>query len=88
MTIDEHSSQHIEISYNVENRLKSKQELRILARVYDAGGQELASAIYMGEFPAGSSRRYSKVFTGLSRALSEGEIPGKADVRIYPRRVF
>lgn len=88
VVIENSGSQFIELSYQVENRLSKVQELRILVRVYDAKGAELASAMYMADFPAKSSRRYTKILDKLNRSLAEGETPAKAEVSIYTRRVF
>ena len=86
--IENSGSQFIELSYQVENRLSKDQELRILVRVYDAKGAELASAMYMAEFPAKSLQRYTKMLDKLNRSLEEGEIPARAEVSIYTRKVF
>lgn len=86
--VDSYSGAHVEISYEVENKLKKDMELRILAVVYDLDGAELASAMYMGSFPASTKRRYTKNLTDLARGLAETEIPGKVVVKVYPRRVL
>lgn len=88
VVIENSGSQFIELSYQVENRLSKVQELRILVRVYDTKGAELASAMYMAEFPAKSLQRYTKMLDKLNRSLEEGEIPARAEVSIYTRKVF
>lgn len=88
VVIENSGSQFIELSYQVQNKLEKDQQLRILARVYDTQGTELASAMYMADFPAKSSRRYTKMLDKLNRSLEEGEIPSRAEVSIYTRKVF
>lgn len=86
--IEDYSSQHVEISYRVENKLRRNLELRILAAVFDTEGKELSSSMYMLEIEAGQTKYYSKIFDNLSRNLAEGEVPAQARVRIYPRRII
>ncbi|HOH47078.1 MAG TPA: hypothetical protein PLX59_04505 [Candidatus Cloacimonadota bacterium] len=88
ITIVDYSSQHVEISYKVENKLQKDLELRLLAKVFDAKGAELASAMYTMEIGASQTLHYSKIFDTLNRALAEGEAPAKAVVSIYPRKAI
>ncbi len=88
ISIVDYGTQHIEISYKVQNKLRKNLELRMLAKVYDAKGEELASAMYMMEIGALDTLSYSKIFDTLNRALAEGEAPARALVRIYPRKVL
>lgn len=86
--IADYGTNFINLDYTVENRGKALREVRILAKVYDTQGAELASAMFLIEVPPRTKQARNKVFDELSRSLKEGEVPGKAEAKLYLRKVI
>lgn len=87
VTISRSGSQFIELEYKIANLASRPEEVKLLARVWDKDGNELASSLFSIELPANSSASRSKLLDKLNRILNEGEIPAKADISLYTRRV-
>jgi len=86
--VTEFGSNYIKADYTVQNLSKHSREIKLLAKVFDTSGQELASAMFIIEVPPSSKQIRTKVFDELTRPLKEGETPGKAEVRLYLRKVI
>lgn len=86
--VTEFGSNYIKADYTVQNLSKHSREIKLLAKVFDTSGQELASAMFIIEVPPSSKQIRNKVFDELTRPLKEGETPGKAEVRLYLRKVI
>ncbi len=86
--VTEYGSNYIKADYTVQNLSKHSREIKLLAKVFDTSGQELASAMFIIEVPPSSKQVRTKVFDELTRPLKEGETPGKAEVRLYLRKVI
>ena len=84
----EFSNQAINLDYRIENLGKNSREVKLLARVADSSGQELASALFIIEVPAKTAQDRNKILDKLNFSLPAGEIPGKAEITIYERRVL
>lgn len=81
-------SQFIELSYRIENKDTKPQKIKLLAEVWDSAGSELASSLFEIEIPRQSVQNRSKMLDRLQRSLKEGEIPGRANIRLYLRKAF
>jgi len=86
--VTEFGSNYIKADYTVQNLSKHSREIKLLAKVFDTSGQELASAMFIIEVPPSSKQIRNKVFDELTRPLKEGETPGKAEVSLYLRKVI
>lgn len=86
--VTEFGSNYIKADYTVQNLSKHSREIKLLAKIFDTAGQELASAMFIIEVPPSSKQVRTKVFDELTRPLKVGETPGKAEVRLYLRKVI
>ncbi|HHV36938.1 MAG TPA: hypothetical protein GXX77_03790 [Candidatus Cloacimonetes bacterium] len=86
LNFDEWGTQHIQISYTIENKSKKELSVRLLAKVWDAEDQEIASALFDVEVPPKTRQNRSKLFDRLNRVLKEGEAPHRANIVLYPKR--
>lgn len=87
VTFGRFGTQFIELEYTLANTGKQDREISLMAKVWDAEGQELASALFGVNIPAGSKAKRSKLLDRLNRTLREGEKPYKAEISLYTRRV-
>ena len=87
ISISRYGTQFIELEYTLANTGKKDQEIALMAKVWDANGEELASALYSIKIKANSKSRRSKMLDKLNRALKEGERPYKAEISLYTRHI-
>jgi hypothetical protein len=87
ISISRYGTQFIELEYTLANTGKKDQEIALMAKVWDANGEELASALYSIKIKANSKGRRSKMLDKLNRALKEGERPYKAEISLYTRHI-
>lgn len=86
--IVDYSSGHIELAYTAKNLRSRDQELRLLAKVWDDNGEEIASIMFMVNLKAGATQKRSKVIDKLTRPIREGETPHGAAIRVYERKIW
>lgn len=86
LNFDEWGTQHIQISYTIENKSKKELSVRLLAKVWDADDEELSSVLFDVEVPPMTRQNRSKLFDRLNRVLKEGEAPQRANIVIYPKK--
>ncbi|MCB5234603.1 MAG: hypothetical protein LHW60_05085 [Candidatus Cloacimonetes bacterium] len=86
LNFDEWGTQHIQISYTIENKSKKELSVRLLAKVWDADDEELSSVLFDIEVPPMSRQNRSKLFDRLNRVLKEGEAPHRANIVLYPKK--
>lgn len=84
----EFSNQAINLDYRIENKGKTSREVKLLARVADSSGKEIASALFIIEVPARTAQERNKILDKLNFSLPAGEKPGKAEITIYERRII
>jgi len=87
ISISRYGTQFIELEYTLANTGKKDQEIALMAKVWDANGEELASALYSIKIKANSKGRRSKMLDKLNRALKEAERPYKAEISLYTRHI-
>ncbi len=87
ISISRYGTQFIELEYTLANTGKKDQEIALMAKVWDANGEELASALYSIKIRAKSESRRTKMLDDLNRALKEGERPYKAEISLYTRHI-
>ena len=87
ISISRYGTQFIELEYTLANTGKKDQEIALMAKVWDANGEELASALYSIKIKANSKSRRSKMLDKLNRALKEVESPYKAERSLYTRHL-
>ncbi|MEN6445074.1 MAG: hypothetical protein ABFC98_03405 [Candidatus Cloacimonas sp.] len=87
IVISNFGTQFIELEYTLANIGKKDQEIDLMAKVWDANGEEIASALYSVEVKANSKSRRTKMLDDLNRALKEGERPYKAEISLYTRHI-
>ncbi|MDY0152904.1 MAG: hypothetical protein RBS43_11570 [Candidatus Cloacimonas sp.] len=85
--ISRSGSQFIELEYMIANLASRSEEVKLLAKVWDKDGNELASSLFSIELPANSSASRSKLLDKLNRTLKDGETPAKAEISLYTRKV-
>ncbi len=79
-------SQYIELGYLVENKTDREIDVRLLAKIWDAEDNELASSLFDITVPPKIRQSRSKLFDRLERSLRENERPYRAQILIYPKR--
>jgi len=75
------------LEYSLANTGKQDREISLMARVWDADGQELASALFGVTVSANSKAKRSKLLDRLNRTMREGEKPYKAEISLYTKKV-
>ncbi len=80
-------TQYIELDYSIVNKSKREQTVRLLAKVWDAQGEEIASALFDVTLQPTQTSQRSKMLDKLNRTLKEGEKPYKAEISLYEKRV-
>ena len=81
-------SQFIELGYDIENKTDKPLKLRLLAKVWDAAGIELTSALFEVDVPSRTRQTRSKMLDRLHRSLKEGEAPKRANISLYLRKIL
>ncbi len=87
VSIARFGSQFIELDYNVANKSPKAQNVRLLARVWDTKGEEIASALFDITLQPNNMSQRSKMLDKLNRSLKEGERPYKAEISLYEKKV-
>lgn len=82
-----HGSQFIELEYTVANTAATEREVSLMARIWDAQGQELSSALFSVNLPANSKGKRTKMIDKLNRSIADNEIPGKAEIVVFTKRI-
>lgn len=80
-------TQYIELDYSIVNKSKREQTVRLLAKVWDAQGEEITSALFDVTLQPTQTSQRSKMLDKLNRTLKEGEKPYKAEISLYEKRV-
>lgn len=88
ISFDDWGSQYIELGYTIENKSSKPQQITLLAKVWDAEGEELASALFGVDIPAQIRQNRSKLLDKLFRSLKENERPYRAQITLYQRRLL
>ncbi|MDP3114305.1 MAG: hypothetical protein Q8M98_05945 [Candidatus Cloacimonadaceae bacterium] len=88
VAFENYGSQFIEIGYEIENKGNKNEEVRLLAKIYDARGDEIASSMFLTTVNAKSRQQKSKLMDKLNRSLKPGEKPYRATLEIYTRKVI
>ncbi|PKN72816.1 MAG: hypothetical protein CVU50_05700 [Candidatus Cloacimonetes bacterium HGW-Cloacimonetes-3] len=87
VSISRFGSGFIELDYNIANKSPKEQNIRLLARVWDAQGEEIASALFDITLQPNNLSQRTKMIDKLNRSLKEGERPYKAEISLYEKRV-
>ena len=85
---ENYSPAHIELGYSIENKSPRAQEVRLLAVVWDEAGKEVASILFLVKLKGGVTQQRSKLIDKLNRSLKDGEVPARAAIRVYERKIF
>lgn len=88
LSFQDWGNQYIELGYRIANKTDKPLKIRLLAKVWDIQEQELASALFEVELPAGSIQTRSKMLDRMHRSLKEGEVPKRANISLYLRKIF
>jgi len=86
--IVEYDRQYIRLGYDIENKGEKFQSVKLLARVYDSEGGEIASALFLADIPAKSREYQTKYLDELNRAMAPGEKPYRVTMQIMQRKLF
>lgn len=87
VSVGRFGTQFIELDYSIANKSNQEQTVRLLAKVWDAQGEEIASALFDVTLQPSNTSQRSKMLDKLTRTLKEGEKPYKAEISLYERRV-
>ena len=82
------TSSYLELSYEIESKLLSDKEIRLLCVVYDENGEEIASSVFMVNARAGTKQTRSRILDKLVRSPKEGETLQNIRIKIIKRKVF
>jgi len=82
------TSSYLELSYEIESKLLSDKEIRLLCVVYDENGEEIASSVFMVNARAGTKQTRSRILDKLVRSPKEGETFQDIRINIIKRKVF
>ncbi|MFO8144854.1 MAG: hypothetical protein R6T89_03905 [Candidatus Syntrophosphaera sp.] len=82
---EEYDRQYIRLGYEIENKGPSDERVSLLARVYDANSEEIASIFFSEDLKANSREFKSKVIDKLDRPLTRDEKPHRATIEIRQR---
>ncbi len=82
------SSGHIELGYKIQNLKDHDQEVRLLAKVWDENEEEIASIMFLINLKAGITQNRTKIIDKLNRAIREDEIPHRAAIRVFERKIL
>lgn len=85
---DEYDRNFIRLGYDIENKGRSYERADLLAKVYDAEGEELASIFFATELRPQTREFQSKVIDKLNRPLKEGEKPYRATIELRQRKLL
>ncbi len=88
VVFEEYDRQFIRLGYEIENTGKRADGVSLLARVFDAKGDEVASVLFPATVKANSREFQSKYIDELNRPLQPGEKPYRATIQIFQRRLF
>jgi len=88
VSFEEYDANFIRLGYEIENKGKRDQEVKLLAKVYDAEGEELASLLFAYTAKAQTREHRSKVLDRLVRPLKPDEKPHRATLEILRRKVI
>ncbi|MDZ4181592.1 MAG: hypothetical protein U1B83_01850 [Candidatus Cloacimonadaceae bacterium] len=88
IAFETYGTQFIELGYEIENTGSKDEEVRLLAKVFDAAGEEIASSMFLTTARAKSRQYKSKLLDKLNRTLKPGEKPYRATLEIYTRKVI
>jgi len=86
--ITTYSKVHAEVEYLLTNKSAFKRDVRLLVRIFNETGEELGSALYMVQTLPYSSKPMVKIIDKLSSPLENENIPVKATLEIYRRKVI
>jgi hypothetical protein len=87
VSIGRFGSQFIELDYKIANTGSKVLEIRLLAKVWDANGEELASSLFDLSLQPHSESQRSTMLDKLNRSIKENERPYKAEISLYERKV-
>ncbi len=86
--IVDYSSGHMELEYQIQNLRDREQEVRLLAKAWDDNDIEIASIMFLVKLPPNATQKRTKIIDKLNRAIKEGEIPKRAAIRVYERKIL
>ncbi len=82
------SSNYIELGYKIQNLKDHDQEVRLLAKIWDENGEEIASIMFLVNLRGGITQHRTKILDKLNRAIREDETPHRAAIRVYERKIL
>lgn len=75
-------TQYVEIAYVIENKGKKDEEVILLAKIYDAQGDEITSKLFQITARAQRKATRSQMIDGMTRPLKPGEKPYRTTLEI------
>jgi diphthamide synthase (EF-2-diphthine--ammonia ligase) len=88
VSVANYSTGHIELAYKIQNLKDHDQEVRLLAKVWDENEEEIASIMFLVNLKAGIIQNRTKIIDKLNRAIRDGEVPHRAAIRVYERKLL
>ncbi|PKN79423.1 MAG: hypothetical protein CVU48_05390 [Candidatus Cloacimonetes bacterium HGW-Cloacimonetes-1] len=88
IAIADYSDQYINVIYTIKNLQKEPQEIRLLAKVYDKDGGEIASTLFIAKLKPLSNQVRTKLIDSLNRSLKPGEKPYRVTITLYERKLI
>ena len=88
VSFDDWGNQYIELGYTIENKTDKTMKVNLLAKVWDAQGVEIASALFDIELDPRIRQTRSKLLDRLNRSLRDGEAPHRAQISLYTRKIL
>ena len=79
---------YIRISYELENKGDKREEVDLLAKVFDSEGKELASILFRTSIDAHTRKFQAKHIDNLARSLQPGEQPHKVSISLHQRSIL
>ena len=88
IAIADYTDQYINVIYTIKNLSRDAQEIRLLAKVYDKEGGEIASTLFLAKLKPDSTQVRTKLIDSLNRALKPGEKPYRVTITLYERKII
>lgn len=86
--LEKWGTNYVEVGFDIENTGSRDQDVRLLVKVYDAAGEEIASAVFMNTVRAATRANKSRMLDKMTRTLKDGEVPYRATIEILTRKVM
>ncbi len=82
---DEYDRNFIRVNYEIENKGNKAEQIDLLVKVFDGGGEEIASILFRTAIKAQTREYQGKYIDKLYRPLQDGEKPHKVTIELRQR---